>query len=350
MWQAFNYKSSDFDGMLRLTKDFYGDIEISDENFIKWEYFKNPAGEAIIKFAKNEDKEIVGQYVLDTMFVKVFNKQLKATLSLNTLTKKEFLRQGIFETLGKEAFKTCEDEQYAFTYGYPNQNSHPGFIKKLNFIDLHKIPLLIYPCNVKSLVKKKINKTLALFVPNIFFSLNKKTNGMNIIDLKEEDLASLDVFWEEIKDKYSIMVVRNKDFLKWRYMDIPIRKYSIFAYKRDNKIIGYIVAIIKVVDGIKNGMIVDFLIKDNEIEIGKKLIFRCFEMFRQNDVELLGCLMLEHTVEYKILKKCGFIRCPKFLEPQPFPLIYRAHIEEYDTEQMKDINNWFVSMGDYDVI
>ena len=350
MWRAFDYESSDFNSMLLLMKDNYGDVEIANKNFIEWEYFKNPSGDAIIKVARNENNDVVGQYILSVMDFKIFEKMVKATLSLNTLTNKNYLRLGIFTMLSEMAFKTCENESIAFTYGFPNQNSYPGFVNKMNFTDLHKVPLLIYPCNARSLVQKKVNRLLAFCMPNFFFSLNKKFDSSKVIEMSKDNLYLVDKFWDDVKDKYPIMAKRNQHFLKWRYFDVPIREYIVFGYIEDNELLGYIVAATKEIDGIQNGMIVDFLTKDNDMKIGKALVLSCYAFFKERKTELLGCLMLEHTTEYRVLRKCGFIRCPKIIEPQPFPLIYRAHQTEYDIDEMKNIGNWFITMGDYDVV
>ena len=350
MWKAFNYEHADFDGLIKLTKDYYGNIDASEKEFVDWGYFKNPAGNAIIKIAKNENNEVVGQYILTIMRIEVFGKVEKATLSLNTLTNKEYSGQGIFTTLSENAYSTCSAEGYAFTYGYPNQNSYPGFVNKLKFTKIHEVPLLVYPCNLRSLVKKKLSKHFACFVPNLFFKLKTREYSANIIEIKQNDLDLIDAFWEEIKGKYPIILTRDKTYFQWRYFDIPMRKYRVFAYKKDARIMGYIVLTIREIDGVKSGMIIDFLTSDDNVEIGKELVYKCYEVFKQNKTELLGSLMLEHTSEYRILKKCGFIRCPKFLQPQPFPLIYRAHRKEYETKQMTQVNNWFVTMGDYDAV
>lgn len=350
MWTAHDYEDSDFTGILNLVDEYYGSVEISNSDYIKWEYFDNPAGEAIIKVAKNEVGEIVGQYILIPVIMRIFGKQIKVTLSLNTLTKTDYLKQGIFTALCKNALITCKNEQYAFTYGYPNKNSYYGFTNKLGFTDLHKIPLLIYPCDIKSLVNKKLSKTLAIFTPNISFGLNKNASDTCIVEINKDNMDLLDIFWDKVKDKYPIMVARDKNFLKWRYIDVPTREYNIYIYTEEADIFGYIITTIRNIDGIKNGLIVDFLIQGNDYDVGKKLIYKAFKLFRQNNAELVGCLMLKHTAEYSVLKKCGFIRTPRFLEPQPFPLIYRGHQEEYTTEQIMDIQNWFVSMGDYDAV
>ena len=49
-------------------------------------------------------------------------------------------------------------------------------------------------------------------------------------------------------------------------------------------------------------------------------------------------------------KKLGFFRCPKKLEPQPFPLILRLFDPSLEDKGIYDVKNWFFTMGDYDVI
>ena len=351
MWKVFNFYNSDFDGLLKLTVEYYGNVEISNDAYLMWQYFSNPSGDAIIKIAKNDAGEIVGQYVLLPMDVKAFDKTIRATLSLNTLTRDDYQGKGIFTALSEMAFSTCQDENYGFTYGYPNQNSYPGFIKKLNFVSLHNVPLLIYPCNLRSLVRKRFSKFLSYFVPNIFFRMSKtSTHADNVIEISLDKISLLDDFWNRVKPKYNMMISRDKNFLKWRYFDIPTRDYKIFAYEERGAVLGYIVLCLREVDNVKNGMIVDFLVNENSLSAGKCLIDKSFSFFKQNNAELLGCLMLEHTQEYEILRQSGYIKCPKILEPQPFPVIYRAHSEDFNTDEMKNINNWFVTMGDYDAV
>ena len=348
MWQIHDYKETDFQSMLDLGKEVYGEIEITEEDFIRWQYFTNPTNPPIIRLAKNEENELVSQLVMLTVEVKVIDKDVKAGLAVNLYTKKEYRKQGIFLALCEELNEACRESGYAFTYCYPNKNSYTGFSK--SYTVLHMVPLLLYPLDLKNLVAKKLNKTLAVFAPNWLFRKNKKSAAPEIIEAKNEDLPLFEAFWETIKEKYPILLKRNVQFIKWRYMDAPNEKYKVFVYKKENTILGYIVAAIRDVEGIINGMIVDFLINSDDAPVGEELINKCFEHFRNNDAELVGCLMLEHTQEYKILKKCGLIRCPKFLEPQPFPLSMRILREEQNNEDLKNINNWYATMGDFDAV
>ena len=55
--------------------------------------------------------------------------------------------------------------------------------------------------------------------------------------------------------------------------------------------------------------------------------------------------------EAKLLKKSKYIKCPKFMEPQPFRFIFRDLSGDGSNSALAgDLNNWFFTMGDYDVV
>lgn len=354
MWITESYYKSDLNDILNLTKENYGDIEISDKEFLLWQYEKNPVGDAVIKLVKDKEKNaLAGQYVVIPMRFKIRNNIVKGTLSLNTLTKSEYRGQGIFTKLAKEVYKSCAENDLAFTYGFPNQNSYPGFIKKLSFKNIGNIHLLLRPLNIKKLVNKKINPIISVFIPNSKCFRKTKFNTIEdliVYEINYSNLNDINQLWNDVKDNYKIIGVRDADYIKWRYLDIPLRKYKILAIKSKDKVMGYIIGTCKEVDGISSGMIVDFLIGSEDGLAGEILVNSIIKYFVDKNVDLVGTLMLPHTNEYNILRKNKFYICPKFLEPQPFPVIYRSHTYGGNNELMYDLKNWFLTMGDYDVI
>jgi hypothetical protein len=350
MWQIFDYEDSDLSRIQELERCVLGDTDIADAGFIAWQYFGNPSGPAIVKIAKTEDNEVVGQYAALPMTVKIFDAQIKAALLSNAMTKQTHMRQGIFSRLAEATAEECKRRQCYFSYAYPNENSYLGSVKKNNFAVLHHFPLLIYPSGLRALVKRKIGRTLAFFTPDFLFSLDKKTNAANINEISNDDWPLLKAFWEEVKSRYPIMVVRDEAFLQWRYINAPTRDYKLFVGKKGDVVTGYIVAVVKKANDVNYGMIVDFLVGDGETNAGQELVFKCFELFKEKQVELVTCLMLKHALEYSILRKCGFLRCPPLFGIKPAPLIYRVYHGNHATEQIKDIKNWFFTMGDYDSV
>ena len=353
MWDVKEYEDKDFDELIELHNDNYGDVCISNEKFLNWQYNSNPSGKAVIKLAvDNKNNKIAGEYVVIPMKLKVESNVINGTLSLNTLTKKEYRGKGIFKGLAKEVYKECSNSELAFTYGFPNQNSYPGFINKLDFKELGQVPLLLKPLNYKVLVERKVSKFLGRLTPkfNSYKRFNAENKNFKIYDINRSNIKDIDDLWNKIKHNYKVIGVRDSQYIKWRYIDIPLREYKILAIKKDNQVLGYIVANVRDVDGICSGMIVDFLFDHDFHSAGDALLHALMRYFKSKDVHLAGSLLMKNSLEYKTLEKNGFYYCPKFLEPQPFPFIYRAHTTDGDDSCIYDFNNWFITMGDYDVI
>jgi hypothetical protein len=97
-------------------------------------------------------------------------------------------------------------------------------------------------------------------------------------------------------------------------------------------------------------MIVDFIMAEDDKDGAGLLIAQALSYFADNKVELAGALMLNHTFEYAALRKARFIKCPSFLQPQPFPIIFRPYADKFQASKYKNLKNWFFTMGDYDVV
>ena len=359
MWTVHEYDEKYLDQIIEMTKDNYGDVHIADREYLKWQYRDNPAGEAIINIGLNDTKDkVIGQYVIIPAIYKMFNKVDRGTISLNTLTHASYRGKGVFTGLAKAAFRECETK-YAFTIGFPNQNSYHGFVTKLDFNTLENVPLLITPITLSILVQKKTNKILGtiskLFEPifnkSIRQVITKKESYVE--EVTYDNVHEMDGFWNQVQQKYNIMATRGSEFIKWRYLDAPCRDYKVYVLKDKHSILGYIVGGIQEVSGIKCGMVVDFLVKpDTDIQKINMLIDTVMNHFIKEKCEMAGALMYKHTEEYKLLRKKHFYKCPKCIEPQPFIPVIRTYNKDSNAlnEEINKSQNWFLTMGDYDAV
>ena len=358
MWKAVKYQPENLTETIEMTREYFGDSWISDPGFLKWQYEANPAGAAIIQLARDgETDQLAGQYVVIPMRFKANDETIIGTLSLNTLTRQIYSGQGIFTGLAKVVYQNCAAQGAKFCYGVPNPNSYPGFTEKLGFTDLGNVPLLLRPLNPKALVREKLGSWLApLALPfHLLFRMKNRSNdSYEVYPLTSFNLSELNVFWTKIQHKYPIMGIRDADYLRWRYFDIPLRDYQIYGVSRQSSsaLLGYIVGRCTEVEGMSSGMIVDFLVAPGHPAAGKYLVNRLLRFFVANNMDLAGSLMLPHTEESRLLKAEGFFTCPKALEPQPFPVVYRklSPQGEGNQEPFLKLNHWFLTMGDYDVI
>lgn len=363
MWKEVKYLPENLLETIEMTREYYGDSWISDAGYLKWQYEANPAGPAMIQLARDVDSDqLAGQYVALPMRFKTFDKTVNGILSLNTLTRQIYTGQGIFTGLAKAVYQDCAEQGSKFCYGFPNPNSYPGFIKKLGFTDLGCVPLLLRPLNTKALVARKFGSLLGslCFPFQLFYQVKDRSdNRYEVYPLTAITLSELNAFWAKVQDKYPIMGIRDADYIRWRYFENPYRNYQVYGVRQRNKseLLGYIVGRCTEVAAMPTGMIVDFLVNPSVPDAGDLLIKRLLRFFDENNMDLAGSLMLQHTEESRLLKANGFFTCPKALEPQPFPVIYRRlspQGEENHGEGTPDtflqLNRWFLTMGDYDAI
>lgn len=355
MWKTIEYTDDRMPEMLNMTIEYYGeDNDISKREFIEHEYFGNPTGRAAIKLAYDEEKQMLaGQYIVIPMRIKIGDKVYPVILSLNTLTREAYRGQKIFITLAKEVYRECTAEGYKFCYGAPNPNSHPGFLKKLGFRDTGVMPLFLKIIRPSQLVQDKLQLTALELLSrpfNLLLHPYTKATETRIIPITKDNIFLIDQFWNDNKYKYEVIGVRDSDYISWRYLNMPCREYIIYTACDGENVAGYVIGRITEVAGMRCGMVVDFMVAKGMQDAALSLL-KCMEQyFFSMNVGLMGCLMQKHFEEAAYLRELGFFACPKFLEPQPFPIIYREFHEFPGNEKMNDFSNWFFTMGDYDVI
>ena len=357
MWKKIPYAEEYMKDILDITAEYYGrEAEIADKGFIRHEYFENPSGDPTICLAyDSERQQLAGQYVVIAQRVSVNSTIYSAILSLNTLTKEAYRGQGIFTGLAQSVYEENIRRKTIFCYGAPNQNSHHGFVKKLGFRDIGVIPLYLNFLDFPTLVREKTGSRILAKCSYPFNLLVKRTkmrerDSVETTVITHENAGLFDEYWKKIQNKYPVMVVRDSKFCRWRYLDMPIREYHIIMALKKGVPCGYIIGRITEVADMKCGMIVDFLIDRGCEEVGRTLIQKIRKYFRDNHAGLSGCLMQSFTEEAALLRKSRYFRCPKFLEPQPFPVIFRQFHEIPEDSVLNDFENWFFTMGDYDVI
>jgi hypothetical protein len=296
----------------------------------------------------------VGQYAIMPVKVKINNKVILLSQSLDTMTHPNYRRQGIFEKLAKKVYDEAEVENIHIVYGFPNKFSQPGFINKLSWFNIGLIKLWFKPLNWQKVITQKMkNKYLQkiliiganLVFDNLFIRTQKPPEiiglAINQIDYFDE---RFDKFWIETCNQSNIIVVRNKNYLNWRY-EAPDTNHSIFAAEKSGKICGYIVLGDTMEGDISVSHIFDLVAQSEGVM--NHLLFKAVENCRQNKVDLILYQLIANNAYHQALKKNGFLSLP-FLKGGYFC----AHSSSsfIPKEFLSNPENWFVQIGDSDAV
>lgn len=354
-WHPRQYQEGDEGGILDLYTLAFGS-DISAERLV-WQYKQNPAGQPIIHLAESS-QGIVGYYALMPIRMRIRNKICIEIYSLETMTHPDYRGQGIFTILGKENYKLAARRGFHFLYGFTNRNAHPIVVNKLDWRDLYNgIPLWVKPLNLESIIRKRLvdNRLVAglgskfgKIAMNILYRPMQNKPKYSITEVSYFD-ERFNLLWEETSND-GVMVVRDKEYLTWRYLEKPGEKYAIFIVEREEKLLGYMILKCTERFNLQIGFIMDLLTVSGEPQIARDLISTSVSYFEQKRMDMVGCLMLPGTVYLRNLKEAGFMKVPKKLLPQDMYLGVCNFTSQYPSSFLFDPNNWFITWGDHDAV
>ncbi len=95
--------------------------------------------------------------------VSLNNQKIMAVQSGDTMTHKNHTGKGLFIELAKRTYKLAREMGAEFVFGFPNENSYPGFVKKLNW--KHDGNLQQFQFNVFTIPLLKAAKKFSFFKP-----------------------------------------------------------------------------------------------------------------------------------------------------------------------------------------
>ncbi|MBX7051156.1 MAG: GNAT family N-acetyltransferase [Flavobacteriales bacterium] len=193
------YQAGDEKHILDLFKISFG--KPISEQYWKWRFADHPENKMMIMLMW-EGSILAGHYAVSPVRMIVDHTEALTALSMTTMTHPDYAGRGIFtelaETLYEDQKKTND---LVAVWGYPNNNSHYGFIKNVKWKNLEQIPTF--------------------------------TLDANLVEVKETDIncgSSFESKHIETHDSssYRVRVKRSQAYLNWRYTQNPTNDYVLF--------------------------------------------------------------------------------------------------------------------------
>jgi len=355
-WVIRAYREGDEGGIFELWKAVHPEETYVSEDWMKWwhwKYQENPAGKARIWLADHSGK-IVGQYAIVPVAMKIGCENVVCAQSVDTMTHPDYRRQGMFETLAKAVYAEAEKEDTHIVYGFPNQFSYSGFLNNLNWFDIAPARIIFKPLSWQNALKAEIKNRVLLKISaiggnlaDIMFFRPKKSpviEGLSITQTSRFD-ERVNHLWARVSGQHRIMVIRDNNYLNWRYVTAPGLEYTVYLAEKNGEILGYIVLRTLQREYRKVVAVLDIL-ADSE-QIAQSLVSQAIEHCKQEKADLIYCNIIANKTYIQAFKNNGFISVP-FVKGAPFC----AHSSSPDISKdfLKDAKNWFIQIGDSDIV
>jgi ribosomal protein S18 acetylase RimI-like enzyme len=289
--------------------------------------------------------------------VRLSGESVTAALTLKPLIDPEFEGQGIPLDLLRKLDALAAEEKIAFSYAFPDDTSFPALVNQGGFKEVAALSLLIRPLHPERLAMKTTGSRVLARTASIARVVwrtppsvrQKEVPGLAIDEVKDFD-EPFAVFWRRVQNRAPLIVVRDSAYLNWRYVNAPEREFAAFAARSEGKVRAISVLRAAPLGRFSAGFIVDLVVEASGEgrAAGRLLIDHAGAYFHDRDLDLLATLSLRHTDEFRLFRASGFWMPPRFMEPHPLHFVVRSHADEANAAY--DLHNWFLTLGDSDVV
>jgi len=352
------YQPADKADILRLNAGQYGKSELAESDYFDWLFQDNPAGRPVLPVARETSGgQIAGFLWYIPVRLRYSGTSTLAFLGANALVHPDHRGRKIYVTLQAMAVKECIRRGATLLYAFGGPASVKG-AKSVGFEAIN-MPLLVKPFEIKPLAQARGFGPVQQAALSLGWRLAEATvwrpraaEGRNVTLQRETGFdESFDRFWRRVADKYPIAILRDRAFLTWRFCSVPFRQYEILAARDGTELIGYVLLRCAEIQGVQAGLIMDLLVEPTARgeEAGLSLLTAATRRFRQAGMWMAASLMLAHTQEYALLRRAGYVPCPRWLAPRPYLLAIRGCSAQAPPGRMAgQSHHWFVTMANHD--
>jgi hypothetical protein len=313
--QIRSYQAGDEVHILDLFRCSYG-YDLREDYWI-WRFKNNPAGPGIIDMTWNGATP-AAHYAVTLAVMRIHGGDWLTGLSGTTMAHPDYRGCGLFQILARSMYTRMAAMGVAMVWGFPNAQSHRGFVRGLNWADIYKVPMFRLPLTLRAPV----------------LSVPPQVAEITVVDER------FDRLWACVRDDYAVIARRDRAHLQWRYLDNPAERYHVIAYEDGGEVLGY--AVLKRYRA--EWQVIDLLAIKESTEVGEGLIAFVVQRAVSEGAEAISLwLNLTHPL-YHALEKIGF-------RPD-VPITYLGGLAlqpELDTRLLYDYRQWYLTMGDSDV-
>ena len=320
---------------------------------LQWLHQRNLANTNIIYYAMKREA-VAAIYTAIPLIFSIDGKKKIALQSIDTITDEAHRGKGLFPKLASRLFGDAEKNEFELVYGFPNENSAPGFFKKLQWASFGEAPFLIKPLGLLYFIKKFFKnqkEASASGDENVDYSIPPKTELQKNIFIKqlhsfEEDY---DLIWKKAVKKIGVCVDRSAAYMNWRYVEKPGEQYAKCGIYIDDQLKGVIVFTIKNKHDGRIGYIMELIYEEAFAEVGVMLLKYATKVFKTENVDTALAWCFPHSFNYKSFTQSGYFNLPIKFRPQHLFLGVRA-LNDQEKNFIENYTNWYISYSDSDTV
>lgn len=328
-----------------------------------WQYFNNPATPDDFQVAVAIDNgQLVGArpFLIAELWIR--DDKVKAAQGCNIMVHPEYQGRGTVPQMSQASDEYFGARGYALLYAFSRtMKPMPGYLKQ-GWQVVSQTDSLFGIVNPRRVISCKLGNRLLGYELGFFYDrlfnikmrkapFSSSPFHIQVFDQFNDELSGVN----NLRDESRIDLVRNEAYLRWRFDQHPEHHHKYVVAKRDGELHGYAVIRTKTCDdGLIRGRIVDYLVRDNDIDCLHSLIEVCIHQLKQS-----GCDLIDIWVFANPILRNELVQFFGFKSQENFPYSKMTHrsnfgVKSLDEQALQkadvyDKENWRVTFAYLDV-
>jgi GNAT superfamily N-acetyltransferase len=318
----------------------------------KWLLMDAPTG-PVRGYVAETPERLVGFYGVRPTNLYWHGDPAKGALSLLTMIHPEYHRRGIFADLAAKTYKELDRDGVVATYGFPNQNSLHGLVSRLQWLHVATLDVFVRPLHVGAMVASLAgvqrpgrNGTVR---PGAAAFAESAPSDIVLRQVNRFD-ARADALMESRREQHGIQQVRDSSYLNWRYAMCPDWTYRIVVAETRRELLGYLVLRSVEWFGLWGGVILDLSARPGRTDVLAVLIEEAVSHSRANAMDLVVSMVNGDPEAQRTLRRCWFLQVPSKFAFKKWYFGIRANQASPPAAPVNRANDWFLTLGDDDVL
>lgn len=312
---------------------------------LQWRYIEPPTRRTLVHIAIDDHhgRPAAAYCVFPSEFL-LHGTRVTAAQSLDTITDFRYRGLGLFKNLARSVYEQCRTEDISFVYGFPNNQSGPGFFGRLGWRQRDPVPFMIRPIRMGYFLRRL---GLPVRLPRGSQHIEPPTLGAFRYRRAINVGPELNDLWSSIAPSVHIGLVRDATFLQWRYLSHPTFRYEAREVYDGDRLVAF--GVYRVAD--KHGGRVGYLM-EMMVRPGYESLQRVFASTLVREMSFAGAELAlawhaENGPYRTALNLAGFVPLPERLRPIQLHFGWLPLSSAADTMQRPE---WFLSYSDSDTV
>lgn len=304
--QCRRCSGADRERIVALERLVWGPLEPGSNAYFDWQYLKNPYGVALMVVVEDPAQRVLAHHAMVPVPVRLKGRKINVGFSVNAVTHPAYRRKGLSTITAEFLAEEAEKAGFDCIISLPNRMSQGLFESKMGFTPLGKPWLMVRWLDPGVFLAEhglgKVGRTVSAII-KCASNAGWKTRKNRLPVRRLTSLSGLAI--EKIWERAEFITAADPEWLKWRYLDHPTRRYEFALAGEPNAPEALI--IYQILEPYKKAMVMEFFAGSQVTnETIQWITGHVSEKCREAGCSSLWCLSTPRSRKAKMLRRNSF--------------------------------------------